>query len=86
MTTRLYEIVVGDEAYALEVDVDVRHGEVARIEIVGGDVPPSLAQDILGELERVVDLDRVEIEEGCEEDARDRAMDEKVSSWKENRR
>lgn len=85
MTTRRYEITVGVDVHELEVDVDVRHGEVTRIEIVAGDVPPSRAQDVLAELERVVDLDRVEIEEACEDDARDRAMDEKISAWKETR-
>lgn len=85
MTTRRYEIVVGDDAYALEVDVDVRHGEVTRLSIVAGDVPPSRAQDVLAELERVVDANRAEIEDACEEDAHDRAMDEKVSAWKETR-
>lgn len=86
MTRRQYEIEVAGDVFGLEVEVDVRHGEVTRVSIVGGDVPPSRAQDVLAEVERVVDLDHDEILEACEQDAHDRAMDEKISAWKETRR
>lgn len=84
MAIRSYEIELFGTAYGIEVEVEVHHGDVVRMLVEESDAIPADRLDVaMAELERLVDLDRFEIEAECEEAAYDRSIDDRISARKE---
>lgn len=87
---RSYEIELGTRTYEAEVYVDVREGQVLTLDLdrltatsSTGIVETSATPAVLAELERLVDLDRHEIERECDEAAYDRSIDDRISARKD---
>lgn len=84
MTVRNYEIELFGSVYGIEVDVEVHNGDVIRMLVDESDaIPLDRLDAAMAELERLVDLDRHEIERDCEEAAYDRSIDDRISARKE---
>ena len=88
---RSYEIEPGSRTYEADVYVDVRDGEVLTLDVdrLTGTSSTGIRDwfktppEVLAELERLVDLDRQEIEAECDEAAYEAAIDAKLSARKE---
>jgi hypothetical protein len=81
---REYEIEVRGVIYEMSVDVEVHHGDVVRLLATSlSRIHADLYPAVMAEIERLVDLDREEIERGCEEEAYERSVDDRIGEWKE---